>query len=106
MYVSELRDGGRRLSTPQRLTLDERQDYPYSWTADSKAVIFASDRDGPWHIFKQTIDQTQPELLVGGVDDLGIPRLSPDNTELLYLVLSKRAELSQTVRIMRGRDGA
>ena len=58
VYVAELRDGGKRLSTPQRLTLDERQDYPYSWTADSKAVIFASDRDGPWHIFKQSIDQT------------------------------------------------
>ena len=64
-------------------------------------MIFASDRDGPWHIFKQTIDQTQPELLVGGVDDLAIPRLSPDNTELLYLVRPKREELSHTVRIMR-----
>lgn len=101
VYIAELRDGGKRLSTPQRLTLDERQDYPYSWTPDSKTVIFASDRDGPWHIFKQSIDQTQPELMVGGLYDLGIPRLSPDNTELLYLVVPKRVELSQTVRIMR-----
>jgi len=101
VYVAELRDGGKRLSTPQRLTLDERQDYPYSWTPDSKTVVFASDRDGPWHIFKQSIDQTQPELMVGGSYDLGIPRLSPDNTELLYLVVPKRVELSQTVRIMR-----
>lgn|GEM_PF-392651 len=101
VYVAELRDGGKRLSTPQRLTLDERQDYPYSWTPDSKTVIFTSDRDGPWHIFKQSIDQTQPELMVGGLYDLSIPRLSPDNTALLYLVVPKRVELSQTVRIMR-----
>ena len=101
VYVAELTDGRKRLGAPRRLTLDERRDYPYSWTPDSKTVIFASDRDGPWHIFKQTIDQTQPELLVGGVDDLAIPRLSPDNTELLYLVRPKREELSHTVRIMR-----
>ena len=101
VYLAELRDGRKRLSTPQRLTLDERKDYPYSWTPDSKTIIFASDRDGPWHIFKQTIDQTQPELMVGGADDLGIPRLNPDNTELLYLVIPKREELSHTVRIMR-----
>jgi DNA-binding winged helix-turn-helix (wHTH) protein/Tol biopolymer transport system component len=101
VYVAELRDGGQRLSSPERLTLDERQDYPYSWTPDSKTVIFTSDRDGPFHIFKQSIDQTQPELMVGGSYDLAIPRLSPDNTELLYLVVPKRVELSQTVRIMR-----
>ena len=101
VYVAELRDGRKRLGTPQRLTLDERKDYPYSWMPDSKTVIFASDRDGPWHIFKQTIDQTQPELMVGDVDDLGIPRLTPDNTELLYLVIPSRGELSHTVRIMR-----
>jgi DNA-binding winged helix-turn-helix (wHTH) protein/Tol biopolymer transport system component len=101
VYVAELRDGDRRLSTPQRLTLDERQDYPYSWTPDSKTVIFTSDRDGPWHIFKQPLDQTQPELMVGGSYDLSIPRLSPDNTELLYLVVPKRVGLSHTVQIMR-----
>lgn len=101
VYVAELKDGGKRLGPPQRLTLDDRQDYPYSWTPDSKTVIFTSNRDGPWHIFKQTIDQTQPELMVGGADDLAIPRLSPDNTELLYLVAPKRAASSHTVRIMR-----
>jgi len=101
VFVAELRDGGKRLNTPQRLTLDERKDYPYSWTPDSKTVIFASDRDGPWHVFKQNIDQTQPELMVGGADDLGIPRLNPDNTALLYLVIPKREESSPTVRIMR-----
>ena len=60
VYVAELEAGGRSLGTPQRLTLDERQDFPYSWTSDSKAVFFASDRDGRSHIFKQAIDQTQP----------------------------------------------
>ena len=63
VYLADVKEGGRRLGTPKRLTLDEREDFPGSWTPDSKAVIFYSDRDGPRRIFKQSIDQTQPELL-------------------------------------------
>ena len=83
------------------MTLDERQDYPYSWTPDSKAVFFASDRDGPSHIFKQAIDQTQPELVLGGNDNLWIARLTPDGSALLYVVAPQEGDLSRNVRIMR-----
>ena len=55
VYVADLEAGGKRMGTSQRLTQDERQDYPYSWTPDSKAVFFTSDRDGVFHIFKQAI---------------------------------------------------
>ena len=46
VYVLDIEANGTRLSAPRRLTLDERADYPYSWTPDSKAVIFTSDRNG------------------------------------------------------------
>jgi len=101
VYVADLEAGGKRMGTSQRLTQDERQDYPYSWTPDSKAVFFTSDRDGVFHIFKQAIGQTQPELVVGGNDDLALPRLTPDGSSLLYLVMPKPGESSQNVRIMR-----
>jgi hypothetical protein len=60
-----------------------------------------SSRDGTAHIFKQAIDQTQPELLVGGNERLFIPRLNPDATELLYLIMPDPGQGSQNVRIMR-----
>jgi Tol biopolymer transport system component/DNA-binding winged helix-turn-helix (wHTH) protein len=66
VYIAELESGGTRLTTRTRLTLDERQDYPYAWTPDSKEVLFSSDRDGTFHIFKQSIDRATPDLLVGG----------------------------------------
>ena len=53
VYVAKLESSGTRLSPPKRLTLDERQDFPFSWTPDGKQVIFASDRDGAFHIFRQ-----------------------------------------------------
>jgi Tol biopolymer transport system component/DNA-binding winged helix-turn-helix (wHTH) protein len=98
VYVAQLEAQGKKLSKPQRLTLDERQDFPWSWTPDSKAVLFTSNRDGAFHIFKQGIDQTQPELLVGGNKDLDMPRLSPDGSMMLY---SKLGEPSFNSRLMR-----
>jgi WD40 repeat protein len=102
VYVAELEGRGERLSTPQRLTLDQREDYPTTWTPDSKTVLFLSDRDGPFRIFKQSIGKTQSELLVGG-DDIVImaPRLTPDGLSALYLVTAKRKDLPDNRRLTR-----
>ena len=100
VYVSELQANGTKLSTPKLLTLDERQDFPYDWTPNSKSVVFASDRDGAYHIFRQDIDKTTAELLMGGSEDLTGPRLSSDRSSILYLVMPKLGS-SAPVRIMR-----
>jgi DNA-binding winged helix-turn-helix (wHTH) protein/Tol biopolymer transport system component len=89
VYVSELNSGGARLSAPQRLTLDNWRNYPFSWTADSKAIFFSSDRDGTFHIFKQRIDQSAPELLVGGNEETSLPRLTPDNANIIFEIWPK-----------------
>ncbi|MGI8962025.1 MAG: LpqB family beta-propeller domain-containing protein [Bryobacteraceae bacterium] len=101
VYVADLERGDKRLSTPRRLTLDERLDYATAWTADSKAVVFYSNRDGPFHIFKQSIDATQPELLVGGKDDLYAPRVSPDGSSVVYVVRTKAGGPSDNAQVMR-----
>jgi DNA-binding winged helix-turn-helix (wHTH) protein/Tol biopolymer transport system component len=101
VYLTGVEAGGKRLTRPRRLTLDERQDFPTAWTPDSKAVLFFSDRDEPFHIYKQNIDQTQPELLVGGKDNVLLPRLTPDGLSVLYQVGAKPGEPSDTIRLMR-----
>jgi Tol biopolymer transport system component len=80
------------ISEPQRLTLDDRQDLPFDWTSDGKEVIFISDRTGTFNIYKQALDQTVPELLVGEKWSTISPRLSPDGTQLLYLVYPSWSE--------------
>jgi Tol biopolymer transport system component/DNA-binding winged helix-turn-helix (wHTH) protein len=84
VYVAKLQASGA-LEEPQRLTLDDRQDLPFDWTTDNKSVIFISDRTGTFCIYKQSIDQAMPELLLSGSQQLMGPRLSPDGTQLLYL---------------------
>ena len=101
VYVARLEGNGTRLSTPRRLTLDERQDLPWSWTPDSKEVLFGSDRDGSFHIFRQAPDQTTPELLVGGSEQSMLPRLTPDGKHLVYLQYRQAFDPSNAVRMMR-----
>jgi DNA-binding winged helix-turn-helix (wHTH) protein/Tol biopolymer transport system component len=100
VYVSELNAAGTRFSELHRLTLDERRDFPYDWTPDSKAVLFSSDRDGLFHIFKQQIDQAVPELLVGGNEAVTEPRMAPDNSTVLYMIWPKLGESSLNSRLM------
>ena len=85
VYVARLEANGTKLRTPQRLTLDERRDLPWAWTPDSKQVLFGSDRDGAFHIFRQAPDQATPELLVGGWQQSVLTRLTPDGTQIVFL---------------------
>jgi Tol biopolymer transport system component/DNA-binding winged helix-turn-helix (wHTH) protein len=101
VYVARLEANGTRLSPPKRLTLDERQDFPYSWTPDSKQVIFASDRDGAFHIFRQSLDENVPELIVGGNQQWMLPRLTPDGKQIVYLEFPWRYDQAQVNRVLR-----
>jgi serine/threonine protein kinase/Tol biopolymer transport system component len=84
VYVGKLEGGGTRLTTIRRLTLDDRGDYPAAWTADSKAVLFSSDRNGNFDIFKQALDQRLAEPVVTGPEDQCDPTLTPDGASILY----------------------
>jgi len=100
VYVGDLESGGSKMSAPRRLTLDERNDRAGCWTPDSRAVVFASDRGGTLDIYKQDVDKTTPELLVGSPDDDYGPRLSPDGQWVLYMT-AKAGTGGQTPRVMR-----
>jgi Tol biopolymer transport system component/DNA-binding winged helix-turn-helix (wHTH) protein len=101
VFIAELDPSGTRFSTPQRLTLDERQDYPYGWTPDSKAVIFTSDRNGSFNIFKQAIGTFEPELFIGGKEQIFASRLTPDGASLIYLVTPPPHGPGTSSRLMR-----
>ena len=101
VYVADLVNAGTGISAPRRLTLDERQDYPFAWSPDNKSVLFDSDRDGTFHIFKQAVERATPELLAGGNEQLVTPRLTPDRGTVLYLVTPKFDQTTNQVRMMR-----
>jgi len=104
VYVGELDAKETHLNNVRRLTFDEHFEWPERWTQDSRAVVFWSDRDGNWDIFKQTLDKDDSaELLPLGPEPKYYASFSPDGHWILYLALPE-ARLpggSVPVRIMR-----
>jgi Tol biopolymer transport system component len=102
VYVADLELNGAKLTALRRLTLDERADFPYSWTPDSKSVIFTSDRNGTFNVFRQGVHDAEPEVLIRAREDLAVPRLSPDGNSLIYLIApSTGASAASNSRLMR-----
>jgi DNA-binding winged helix-turn-helix (wHTH) protein/Tol biopolymer transport system component len=100
VYVGTLDPSGA-LSDPQRLTLDDRQDLPYDWSPDGKQVIFISDRTGTFSVYRQAMAQMVPDMIVGGAQPLAEPRLSPDGTQLLYVMYPNWEAPNYEVPLMR-----
>ena len=104
VYVGELDAKGTHLNNTRRLTFDEHYEWPQRWTPDSRAVVFSSDRDGSWDIFKQTLDKDDTaELLPLGPEPKWYSSFSPDGHWILYMALpeARHPGGSVPVRIMR-----
>jgi Tol biopolymer transport system component len=86
VYVADLEADGKRITTPRRLTLSESRSYPTGWTANSKAVLFQSNRGGKWGIFMQSLDADSARPLTTGPEDVYQPTLSPDGAWILYVL--------------------
>lgn len=104
VYVGELDAKGIRLDNTRRLTFDEHFEWPERWTPDSRAVVFSSDRNGSWDIFKQTLDKDAlAELLPLGPEPKWYVSFTPDGHSILYMALPEERLPggSIPVRIMR-----
>jgi Tol biopolymer transport system component len=92
VYLGQLADNGNELKTPQRLTLDDRIDWPGGWSLDGKTVFFYSDRNGTFDIFRQGISGRNAEPVVTGSEEKWAPQISPDGKWVLYMQWPKTAE--------------
>ena len=99
VYVANLLPSGA-IDEPKRLTMDDHQDTPYEWTPDNKEVIFVSDRTGFFEVYKQGIDQAVPDLLVS-TQHSQLVRLSPDGTQILFLVFPRWGNTDEEIPLMR-----
>jgi Tol biopolymer transport system component len=112
VYLADLQADGARITAPRRLTLNEGRDFPAAWTADSKAVIFVSNRNGQWQLFRQRKDEESAQPIVRVLEDEAerteagefnptIPRASPDGAWILYTVWRRVSSSSPSVELMR-----
>jgi DNA-binding winged helix-turn-helix (wHTH) protein len=102
VFVADLPSGQGELDHIRRLTLGlGREDLPRAWTPDSQAVIFDSNRNSTWELFKQRLDATTDEPVVRSTNDVFTPRLSPDGTSYLYIERPKDWTEPGPVAVMR-----
>jgi serine/threonine protein kinase len=100
VYVADLLPGSR-MNPPRHLTLSEDWNIASAWTADSKAVIFASDRNGTESIFKQKLDSEVAEPIITGLVDWPDPRRSPDGKWILYMSHAGGSDRSSSPVLLR-----
>jgi DNA-binding winged helix-turn-helix (wHTH) protein/Tol biopolymer transport system component len=99
-FISELDASTRKWKTPRRLTLDANGNMATAWLSDSRTVVFGSNRNGTWTLFKQAIDETTADVLVEG-RSIFLPRLSADGSQVLYLSQTDPADPSVAKSLMR-----
>ncbi len=97
VYIGQLT--GASLQRPQRLTLDEWLDVPSAWTPDGSAVLFSSNRNGNWGIYREAAAGADPEQVAGGTEDQTDARLDPDRTSILYW--AKATTGAQKAKLLR-----
>jgi len=93
VYIGTMAADGAHVLAHKRLTLDESLNLPFSWTPDSKAVVFISDRNSTIDIFKQAIDERVAESVMTSKEQLSVPRMTSDASEILYISTPKDADL-------------
>ncbi len=106
VFVADFAQPPPRISNIRRLTFDDRTDYPHAWTADNRAVIFESNRNGNFDLFKQYVDRRTPESLIATPYTEMLPQLSPDGRFVLYAAKPPEEQkswfyLPGTYRLMR-----
>jgi serine/threonine protein kinase len=84
VYVADVDAKHTVLTTPKRLTLDERDDFATAWTPDSTRVLLASNRNGHPDIFKQRLDSDVAEPFVVAPGGQFLPRVTSDGQWVLY----------------------
>ena len=99
VFIAKFDTRSHQWKEPRRLTLDANENIADTWTLDSKAVLFVSNRNGTWKLFKQNIDETTPEVLVEG-PGISLPRVSANGTQVLYLSAPGPADVSFPASLM------
>ena len=85
VYVGDLGKNGAELKSPNRLTLSEKNDWIGGWTPDSKSLLFYSNRNGNFDLYRQKISERSAETLNNASEEKRNPQVSPDGNWIVYL---------------------
>jgi serine/threonine protein kinase len=94
----DLRSPGQTVATSRELGADSWSKDEPVWTPDGSSVIYASDPQQRWGIFRQDLRTKETAALVTGQGNYRHPVISPDGKWLLFI---KRDSKDSPKQIMR-----
>jgi len=102
LVVADLRDGGRRLENPRRVTNNDADNVAFQWYPDGKALLVSSNRTGRSQMYRQSLSEDSSQTLFPSSEDQEGGRLTPDGKWVLYFTEPHADESSGTFqRLMR-----
>jgi serine/threonine protein kinase len=99
-HVVDLDADGNHIANPRHFAPSEGYDFPLDWTPDGKQVVFKSNRNGHFEIFRQSLERDTAEMILTGSIDDADARVSPDGNWLIYLALTME-DVAGPLRVMR-----
>jgi serine/threonine protein kinase len=104
VFVGELGENKNGLIRARRLTQDDYGNIPLAWTADSKHVLFSSQRSGSRQIYSQTLDEGASAELVTQSPSLYflIARPAPDGNSLVVEGFPRESDDAALYRVSAG----
>ncbi len=94
VMVGDLEKNGTALASPARLTLSDRIDWPGRWTQDSKSVLFYSDRNGRFDLYRQGLGDRTAQTIGTAPDEKRMPQNEPRwPLDRLHLLAADRRSL-------------
>lgn len=100
VFIGDFKDSPPLIKQIRRLTMDDRTNFPHAWTPDSRAVIFESNRNGGFDLFKQNWDERTPKVIVASALTEMLAQMAPDRHWVLYAARDDAGSLKD-FRLMR-----
>jgi serine/threonine protein kinase len=98
-YLARLEQGGNHITGSTRFTLSETADQPLDWSPDGNTLILYSNRSGASGIYKQSLHDDNPRLLVSSQIQ-NEARVTPDGKWVLYIPAPQPSK-RETTDLMR-----
>ncbi|MGH9446736.1 MAG: hypothetical protein ACRD3O_13535, partial [Terriglobia bacterium] len=86
VYVADLPPAGQvpHLLNIRRLTFAQADEFPHAWTRDNRTIIFESDRNGKYDLYRQSPGHGDAKQLVVSPGENVLPQVSPDGNWIIY----------------------